>query len=126
MRNYRLFAGIAAALIAGAGILSITAGSTPALPPPVTLRGSVPAFSPGATDGLGFVPPTFAELDPSGPPAADEEGTTDTVAARSAGSPDPAPSTLAPDTDSPDVSDAASIDSASEPDDGASADSPDD
>jgi len=69
MRKYRLLAGVVALLVVGAGVLSVTAGGAPAVPPPVTLRGEIPESAPRVTDGLEFVPPTLADLVATTPPA---------------------------------------------------------
>lgn len=65
MHDYRLLAAVAAGLIALAGVLSVTAGGAPPVPPPVALRGpSSVDTTTVVTDGLEFVPPTVAELVP--------------------------------------------------------------
>lgn len=122
MRNHRLVAGLAAALITLGGVLSVTAGDAPALPPPVTMRGPAgggPATDPTSvgTDGLEVVPAPVIELG----------STTSAPAAGSAESPDDPTTTTAsvvpPDTAtaaSPDVADQDSVASAD------SADSADD
>lgn len=66
MRRYRTLAGIAAALIVAAGALAVSSGGTPALPPPMTLRGQAPSTSITVADtGLEFVPPTVVDMAPS-------------------------------------------------------------
>src|SRR5688572_2785468 len=66
MRRYRTLAGVAAALIVAAGALAVSSGGTPALPPPMTLRGQAPSTSITVPDnGLEFVPPPVVDMAPS-------------------------------------------------------------
>lgn len=126
MRDYRLWAGLAAGLIALAGVLSVTAGGTPPLPPPVAVRG--PASTdppPPLTDGLEFVPATVVELVPVTTAARSlESQSADTADAPApeprADSPD---QTVSPDSDATDTPD--EEEAVSDQSEVASADSPD-
>lgn len=140
-------AGLAAGLIAMAGVLSVTAGGALPVPPPVALRGPAsPDPAAVATEGLEFVPPTVAELvPPTSPPSEPPAPSTDVSPATSsvdpsadspADSPDEALSPVDSDgdgsevdvasVDSPDVAESALVDSPDSPDSPDSADSPDD
>lgn len=134
MRDYRLWAGLVAGLIALAGVLSVTAGGTPPLPPPVAVRGPASDHAPPLfTDGLEFVPATVAELVPvtttvqsqeaMSADTADPPATVPPPDASADSPPDSPDQTVSPAseaTDSPDEEDAVSDQSAP-----ASTDSPD-
>ena len=127
MRKYRLLAGVVALLVVGAGVLSVTAGGTPAVPPPVTLRGETPDSAPRVTDGLEFVPPTLADFVATTPPAPSISSTSTSTttshppASDTAASPDVGPAsedTAASPEEAPVTTDSAdSPDTAASPDD---------
>ena len=84
MRRYRTLAGIAAAAIVAVSVFAISSGGTPALPPPVTMRGETPSTRVTVADtGLEFVPPTVVDM---APPASLHSPSTTTV--ETAASPD--------------------------------------
>ena len=115
-RAWRLVAGLAVGLIAVLAVASMVVGQSDIVPPPVTMRGSVPDSVPRATDGLEFVPAPVVDFRPT-----TTMPTTPTTISGSEDSPPDAPATTAPaSAQSPDEPP-----TVSSPDD-ASADSPDD
>lgn len=89
MRDHRLLAAIAAALITAAGVLSVATTGSPSLPPPVTLRGGTPHSIVDDDQGLQLVPGPVLDLEPT---------TTTAAGVMTADSPDE-PTTTPPDGD---------------------------